>query len=75
LGVTVDVGEHLGVFEHAYSHFRVTLHAYHSTLRNGKPKPLEHTDLRWASPTQLADFPMGKIDRQIAKSLIHSQIP
>jgi A/G-specific adenine glycosylase len=74
LGVDIKVGKYLGVYEHAYSHFRVTLHAYHSMLLDGEPQLLEHSDLCWASPTRLSDYPMGKIDRQIADALIHSEI-
>lgn len=70
LGVDIQVGDHLGMYEHAYSHFRVTLHAFCSILADGDPQQLEHTDLRWSSPTQLSDYPMGKIDRQIAEALI-----
>ena len=69
LGVQIEVGEHLGVYEHAYSHFRVTLHAFRSTLVAGEPQQLEHADLRWSSLDELSEFPMGKIDRQIANIL------
>ena len=70
LGVEVNVGEGLGVFRHAYTHFRVTLHAFACTLLNGaEPQALEASDLRWVSTSQLGEYPMGKIDRQIAKLL------
>lgn len=70
LGVKIEVGERLGVYEHAYSHFRITLHAFRSLLIDGEPQRLEHTDLRWTSLEKLSEFPMGKIDRQIAITLI-----
>ena len=70
LGVPVSVGGWLGVYRHAYTHFRVTLHAFRCTLLNGsQPQPVQVSDLRWVEPGELADFPMGKIDRQIARSL------
>jgi A/G-specific adenine glycosylase len=66
LAVTICVGESLGVFLHAYTHFRITLHAFYCTLLSGEPHNLEHRALAWVSPTDLAAYPMGKIDRQIA---------
>ena len=68
LGVDIQVGELLGVYEHAYTHFRVTLHAFHATLVGGNPQLLDHTELRWEHPRELGNYPMGKIDRQIARS-------
>lgn len=69
LGVRIAVGEPLGVFRHAYTHFRVTLHAFHCRILEGEPSALQTADWRWVTPEQLKDFPMGKIDRQIAGRL------
>ena len=70
LGVEIDVGDALGVFRHAYTHFRVTLHAFACTLRNGsEPQTLGVHDLHWIDPSELPAYPMGKIDRQIATLL------
>jgi A/G-specific adenine glycosylase len=69
LGVEIGVHEPLGVFRHGYTHFHVTLHAFHCSLESGEPQPLAHHALRWASPAELPDYPMGKIDRQIARQL------
>jgi len=70
LAVQIDVGELFGVYEHAYTHFRVTLHAFCCRLVGGEPQAIEASDLRWAAPSELKDYPMGKIDRQIAKKLV-----
>ena len=69
LGVLIDVGDPFGTYAHAYTHFKVTLHAFMCTLTDGEPRPLEASELRWAAPPQLFEFPMGKIDRQIAARL------
>jgi A/G-specific adenine glycosylase len=69
LGIEIGVGDPLGVYRHAYTHFRVTLHAFQCVLVSGEPRPLEHKALKWASPQALTGFPMGKLDRQIANSL------
>ena len=69
LGVRVAVGAELGVFRHAYTHFKVTLHAFHCRLLEGEPRPLDAQELAWAPPASLGDYPMGKIDRRIAQRL------
>ena len=70
LGVEVKVGDQVGIYKHAYTHFRVTLYAYHCALLAGEPRPLQVADLRWVSPAELSLYPMGKIDRQISNTLI-----
>jgi len=70
LGVDIEVGEPFGVYQHAYTHFRVTLHAFLSNLDGEEPHPLEASELRWVLPSELADFPMGKIDRQISNKIV-----
>ena len=69
LEVEIQVGAPFGVYQHAYTHFKVTLHAFLCALNGDRPQLKEHTDLRWVEPGELGDFPMGKIDRQIANQL------
>jgi A/G-specific adenine glycosylase len=72
LGVEIQVGAPFGIYKHAYTHFRVTLHAYLCTLNGDQPHLKEHSDLRWVAFTELNAFPMGKIDRQIANKLFQT---
>ena len=69
LGTQIEVGQELGVYHHAYTHFKVTLHAFHSRLTGGEPQALQASDLRWISIDKLNEFPMGKIDRMISRDL------
>lgn len=69
LGVRIEVGDKVGIFKHAYTHFKVTLHAFHCQLNAKEPEALEHQELRWVDVSDLDDYPMGKIDRQIAQEL------
>ena len=52
----------LGIVEHGYSHFSVTVHVFPCELL---AMPRE-TNLKWVSLNNLDAYPMGKIDRQIA---------
>jgi A/G-specific adenine glycosylase len=67
LGVLVEVQQDFGVYQHAYTHLRVTLTAFLCRLVSGEPQALDADEIRWVLPQELKDFPMGKIDRQIAK--------
>jgi A/G-specific adenine glycosylase len=66
LGISIAVGDRVTVVEHAYTHFRITLHAFLCALINGEPAPLDAAALAWVVPGELGDYPMGKVDRQIA---------
>jgi A/G-specific adenine glycosylase len=57
--------EALGVVQHAYTHFKVTVHAFRcESVSIPKDKKL-----KWVKLAELDDFPMGKVDRQIARML------
>jgi A/G-specific adenine glycosylase len=72
LGVEVKVGAELGKYKHAYTHFRVILHAFQCRILQGKPRLIEAVDMRWVTLNELEQYPMGKIDRQISISLLSS---
>lgn len=71
LGVKIHVDEPFGRYDHAYTHFKITLHAFLCRLTDGAlPQALEGQALIWAAFPELPDYPMGKVDRQIAMRLI-----
>jgi A/G-specific adenine glycosylase len=57
--------EALGVVQHAYTHFKVTVHAFRCEPVSIPKKE----NLKWVKVIDLDDYPMGKVDRQIAKKL------
>ena len=61
----VQRGEALGAIQHAYTHFQVTVHAYRCELVSISKKD----GLKWVGLAELDNYPMGKIDRQIARML------
>jgi A/G-specific adenine glycosylase len=69
LGIEIRVGEAFGIYHHAFTHFRITLHAFLCELTGGTPRPVQAAAVRWVSLNDLADYPMGKVDRQIARKL------
>ena len=74
LDAIIIVGEPFGIYQHAYTHFRITLHAFFCELTEGEPKPIQAAELVWVNPNELQHYPMGKVDRQIAQKLSSSTI-
>jgi A/G-specific adenine glycosylase len=58
--------ESLGIVQHAYTHFKVTVYVFQCELIS-TPKG---TNLKWVALKDLDNYPMGKIDRQIAKMIV-----
>ena len=69
LGVEIKVAEPCGVYHHAFTHFRITLHAFYCKIITGIPDTLQVAALKWVSIQDLKDFPMGKVDRLISLKL------
>ncbi len=63
IGITVDVNELIGTFAQTFSHFKLTLHAYHCQSTDGKGKG------KWVAIRNLHLFPMSRIHRRIALQL------
>lgn len=57
---------YLGRVEHAYSHFSISVHVYRCDLASD----VIGENLKWIPIQKLRDYPMGKIDRQIASMLL-----
>lgn len=73
LDAEIEVGAGFGIYQHAYTHFSITLHAFEARLASGsEPQPLEHSETAWVQPGALAHYPMGKVDRQIARRLMEA---
>lgn len=69
LGVPTIAHQKFGIYQHAYTHFKITLHAFHCTLLSSAIQLNFHTDWKWVPLDALGDFPMGKVDRLIAQQL------
>lgn len=58
----VRMKEPLGVVRHAYTHFKVTVHAFRCELTESSGVK----GLKWVPVRDLGKHPMGKVDRRIA---------
>lgn len=69
LGVSVTVGERVATVEHAFTHFRMTLAAFHASITAGEPRALGVADWRWISLDEIEAFPCPVPDRKIISAL------
>jgi len=69
LDVEVAVGTPLTVVQHAYTHFRITMHAFHCRIVSGQPRALGCADWRWISLDDVPRFAFSAADHQIIAAL------
>ena len=60
LGVQVNVGDKFMDLKHAYSHFKITLHAYWCTIESGTPRPKSSNEIKWVTLDEIDDYPFPK---------------
>lgn len=69
MGIELQLQEPLGTFSHAYSHFKVTVHAVECGVLNRSHLFQDPDRFQWVPVEDLPRFPMGKVDRSISRSL------
>ena len=67
-GISAEVKTLLGTFKHAYTHFRITLHALSCELADAN-RSLLPPGFAWVEISSLSTYPMGKVARQISRRL------
>jgi A/G-specific adenine glycosylase len=75
LGIRIRVGDMVASVNHAYTHFRITLHAFRCTRRSGQPHALACQDWRWAFPDDLEELAFSKADRTVISALKTAPCP
>ncbi|MBA4423676.1 MAG: A/G-specific adenine glycosylase [Syntrophus sp. (in: bacteria)] len=65
LGIAIAVGVHLTSADHAYTHFRITLHAFECRYRGGRIRLIGVDDYRWILPWELDGFALPAADHKI----------
>jgi A/G-specific adenine glycosylase len=69
LDIEVTVGAPLTVVKHAYTHLRITLHAFHCQLVGGQPHARDCADWRWITLDDVERFAFAAADHQIIAAL------
>lgn len=70
LAIDVEVGELFAVVDHAFTHFKITLHAFDCRYLGAQhphrePQALGVRAWAWVTETQLDDYSFGKADRMV----------
>ena len=73
LGIEAKIIEPFMQLKHAYSHFKITLHAYICELVEGNPKPKTSQQVQWVSIEQLDQFPFPKANRRLTDKLMSEE--
>jgi A/G-specific adenine glycosylase len=55
--------------KHAYTHFRITLHAFAANLEAGEAQPLTCAEVRWIATDELDLYAFPVTDRKVAREL------
>ncbi len=71
LGVDVAITKPFMKLDHAYSHFKITMHAYLCELVDGRPEPQSSQEIKWISIDELEDYPFPKANRQLTDKLMN----
>ena len=65
LGIPIRVEERVTTVQHAFTHFRMTLHVFHARICAGKPRPIGVLDWRWTTLEEIEQFPCPVPDRKV----------
>ncbi len=74
LDVEVAVGLKFCAVNHAYTHFRITLHVFHCRLIARKPKALGCTDWKWVAEQELEQYAFPRADRHVIQKILQEMI-
>ena len=69
LDIEVVVEKKFAEVEHAYSHFSITLHAFHCRHRRGRPRAIGCAAFKWIAPRNLDQYAFPKANRVVIESL------
>ena len=69
LAVTLSVGDVFMEVVHAYPDITVRLTLFHAVIVEGVPQKLEHNDIRWITPAEIAQYDFCPADEEILERL------
>lgn len=68
-GLTVTARAVVRTVKHAYTHFRITLHAFTAQMEAGEARPLTCASVRWVTAEELERYALPVTDRKIAREV------
>ena len=71
LAIAIQPDDFLVEVAHAYTHFRITLHAFHAAYLDGEPQHLGVADHAWVTLNDVERYAFAVTDRKIIAALRH----
>jgi A/G-specific adenine glycosylase len=69
LDVETEIFSKFKQLKHAYSHFKITMHAFWCKIKKGTPKPRSSDEIKWVQLSNIDQFPFPKANKSIIKDL------
>lgn len=69
LDIDIEIVRPLVTVRHAYSHFRITLHAFECNHLARRPRPIACAACKWIRRRQLSQYPFPKANHKIISAL------
>jgi A/G-specific adenine glycosylase len=69
VGLSVRVGRPVATVKHAYTHFRITLHAFECVAAAGRARAIACEEVRWVRPGELRRFAFPRANQKILAAL------
>lgn len=73
LNVTIAVDRHFMTVRHAYTHFRITLHAFECRYVGGKLPSKKKLSWQWVRPADLPAFPFPKANKTVLEAILRCE--
>ncbi|RAP29903.1 A/G-specific adenine glycosylase [Candidatus Marinamargulisbacteria bacterium SCGC AG-343-D04] len=70
--LTVSVGDKIGVIKHAYSHFKISMHAFWCEVESGLENLVLSKSLKWVKVSDFSDYPFPKANQKLFDCLSFS---
>ena len=74
-GVVAKVRSRFDTVKHAFTHFSVTMHAFHCDYLEGTARPVLCTDARWVTLDELSEHPFSRANRKLVDALDRTDKP
>lgn len=75
LGIEVAVGPLVTTVDHAYSHFRMSLHVFHCRHTSGRPRALGCAAWAWVTLEDMDEYALSVADQAVVRALFAQRTP
>ena len=70
LNILLSVGDVFMDVVHEYPDLTVHLTLFNATIVEGEPQKIEHNDIKWITPSEIANYEFCPADEEILKKII-----